>query len=88
MCDYTQVEYQCGHLRYVVKSVVQEIPPKSSLTSRANRAWCIKYQATQKRCPANVVAMYVQKRNVYMGAKTFTESTGLAKSVVRAFHTL
>ncbi|KAF2228806.1 hypothetical protein EV356DRAFT_457005 [Viridothelium virens] len=39
MCDYTQVEYQCGHIRYVVK------------------AWCIKYQMTHKRCPANVVAI-------------------------------
>lgn len=38
MCDYTQVEYGCGHLRWTV------------------RAWCMKYQETQKRCPANVVA--------------------------------
>ncbi|EON66801.1 hypothetical protein W97_06203 [Coniosporium apollinis CBS 100218] len=39
MCDYTQVEYSCGHLRYTV------------------RAWCVKYQETHKRCPANVVAI-------------------------------
>jgi hypothetical protein len=39
MCDYTQVEYACGHLRYTVK------------------AWCVKYQETHKRCPANVIAM-------------------------------
>jgi hypothetical protein len=39
MCDYTQVEYSCGHLRYTVK------------------AWCIKYQQTQKRCLPNVIAM-------------------------------
>lgn len=39
MCDYTQVEYACGHLRYTVK------------------AWCTKYQETQKRCPANVIAI-------------------------------
>ncbi|KAH8722561.1 hypothetical protein GQ44DRAFT_622284 [Phaeosphaeriaceae sp. PMI808] len=39
MCDYTQVEYKCHHLRYTV------------------RAWCTKYQETQKRCPANVVAI-------------------------------
>ncbi|EME84067.1 uncharacterized protein MYCFIDRAFT_152346 [Pseudocercospora fijiensis CIRAD86] len=39
MCDYTKVEYACGHLRYTV------------------RAWCIKYQETHKRCPANVVAI-------------------------------
>jgi hypothetical protein len=41
MCDYTQVQYKCSHLRYVV------------------RAWCTKYQETHKRCPANVVAVYV-----------------------------
>ena len=41
MCDYTQVEYRCGHLRYTVKS------------------WCTRYQQTHKRCPANVVEMYV-----------------------------
>ncbi|KAF2165311.1 hypothetical protein M409DRAFT_24161 [Zasmidium cellare ATCC 36951] len=39
MCDYTKVEYACGHLRYTV------------------RAWCLKYQETHKRCPANVVAI-------------------------------
>ncbi|KAH9816359.1 hypothetical protein Tdes44962_MAKER05626 [Teratosphaeria destructans] len=39
MCDYTQVEYGCGHLRWTV------------------RAWCIRYQETHKRCPANVVAI-------------------------------
>ncbi|KAF1813954.1 hypothetical protein P152DRAFT_299083 [Eremomyces bilateralis CBS 781.70] len=39
MCDYTQVEYACGHLRYTVK------------------AWCVKYQETHRRCPANVVAI-------------------------------
>jgi hypothetical protein len=37
MCDYTQVEYSCGHLRYTVK------------------AWCVKYQQTQKRCGPNIV---------------------------------
>jgi hypothetical protein len=42
MCDYTQVEYACGHLRYTVK------------------AWCVKYQETHKRCPANVIAMSVE----------------------------
>jgi hypothetical protein len=41
MCDYTQVEYACGHQRYTVK------------------AWCVKYQETHKRCPANVIAMSV-----------------------------
>lgn len=41
MCDYTQVEYACGHLRYIVK------------------AWCTTYPETQKRCPLNVVAMFV-----------------------------
>ncbi|EME45236.1 hypothetical protein DOTSEDRAFT_61794 [Dothistroma septosporum NZE10] len=39
MCEYTKVEYACGHLRYTV------------------RAWCIKYQETHRRCPANVVAV-------------------------------
>jgi len=39
MCDYTQVEYSCGHKRFTVK------------------AWCIKYQQTQKRCLPNVIAM-------------------------------
>ncbi|EGP88666.1 uncharacterized protein MYCGRDRAFT_39210 [Zymoseptoria tritici IPO323] len=39
MCEYTKVEYACGHLRFTV------------------RAWCIKYQESHKRCPANVVAV-------------------------------
>ncbi|KAH8701176.1 hypothetical protein GQ44DRAFT_632458 [Phaeosphaeriaceae sp. PMI808] len=39
MCDYTQAQYKCTHLRYTVRS------------------WCTKYQETQKKCPANVVAI-------------------------------
>lgn len=39
MCDHTQVEYTCGHVRYLV------------------RAWCVKYEKTHIRCPANVVAV-------------------------------
>ena len=66
MCDYTQVEYACGHLRYTV------------------RAWCVKYQETHKRCPANVVAMFVLKSLIEQEMLTFSlESTAWMRIVVR-----
>ena len=54
MCDYTRVEYACGHLRFTVrawcKSLLLEHRVETDQTG-------IKYQETHKRCPPHVVAI-------------------------------
>ena len=66
MCDYKQVEYGCGHLRYVVK------------------AWCTNYPETQRRCPLNVVAMFVFYFYVLCLLTEYLANIDLTKNVVIA----
>lgn len=60
MCDYTQVEYACGHLRFTVRAWCEWSKKTDALLKLdTDRSFFtgIKYQESHKRCPPNVVAI-------------------------------
>lgn len=57
MCDYTKVEYACGHLRYTVRAWCKRDLPDLTEETKLTCLAGFKYQETHKRCPANVVAI-------------------------------
>lgn len=59
MCEYTQVEYHCGHRRYLVLSWCKAIFLSTTASTRFAERRCtgMLYQETHKRCPPNIVAV-------------------------------
>ena len=63
MCDYTQVEYRCRHLRFVVRAWCEflMLSPSNSLVSASVINIIlftgIKYRTSHIRCLPNVVAI-------------------------------